>query len=626
MGKPWRRGWQALLVLLGMWAVAAIASAQDVSLSPTGATGLLAAAAPVARKPDRQASNALAPDSSATDLLADALPVEPASRQRADREPYDPSGYREPSLSLARLLQDPVPARVLAGEFDRRFEGVRGTEIWAPKRQPMWWRITLNQDVDATDSPQLTVSRPYRREIELWRPGDDLPLRRSIYGPDTDLNHSTRKVVFPLPHGLRKGDALFMRVLATDVAPSKISIQPLAQVQREDMRHVALRSVVLTAMGVVAVLAFGFWVGLRERGYAYLGLTLVLQILTLTADGGEMRVVPWLNEIAPDSRANIVLNTAAVLASIRFLIFFLGLRATQPRVAQILDWCSISLGGLLFLTLFRTFKYSAIYGNFNLLVVIVLILYCGVVAAWRRQREAYFLLLAWLPLMTLLVALVGSRHQWWPEYAWLEYTFPIGMAFGGLGLLLGLTTKLQQLRRDRDNANRLATYDSLTGAMTRAAISQSLRTSVESAHRSRRPLSVIFFDIDHFKRINDEHGHRVGDETLRIVSLRTRNRLRAYDLFGRYGGDEVLVVLADTHLRDAVRVAEHLRESVSGSPLSIDGRLIPVSLSLGVAELQPNETPEQLLERADGALYASKSAGRDRVTAHSIEAEPEVVS
>jgi diguanylate cyclase (GGDEF)-like protein len=590
MGKPWRRGWQALLVLLGMWAVATIASAQDVSLPQPGPS---------------------APS-----------PVAP----RSDREPYDPTLYRAPSLSLSRLEQDPVPARVLAGEFERRFEAVSGDMLWAHKGQPTWWRIVVNQDVAEADAPQLTIDRPSRREIELWRPGDDLPLRRSIYGPDTDLNHSTRMIVFPLPRGLRKGDRLYLRMLAADVMSSRAEIQPLARVQREDMMHVGLRSVVLTAMGVIAVLAFGFWVGLRERGYAYLGLTLVLQILTLTSDGGEMRVVPWLNEIAPDSRTNIVLNTAAVLASIRFLIFFLGLRTTQPKAARLLDWCSISLGGLLLVSLFRTWKYSALFGNLNLLVVVALVLYCTVVAVWRRQREAYFLLLAWLPLMLLLVALVGANHQWWPEFSWLEYTFPVGLAFGGLGLLLGLTSKLQQLRRDRDTANRLATYDSLTGAMTRAAISQSLRKAVDSAHRSHRPLSVVFFDIDHFKRINDEHGHRVGDETLRIVSLRTRNRLRAYDLFGRYGGDEVLVVLADTHLRDAVRVAEHLRESVSGSPLSIDGRLLPVSLSLGVAELMPDETPEQLLERADAALYASKSAGRDRVTGHSVEPEREVVS
>ncbi len=573
MGKPWRRGWQAV------WLLLAIAMATTLSTPAFG----------------RAAGAGAAPD-------------------------Y--SDWRPPALSLARLPdgQDPVPARVLSGEFDGRFLAVAGDQIAAPRKRPVWWRIVAEQDVSAAVAPQLTVARPYRRQIELWRPGDEIPLRRSIYGADTDFNHSARAIVFALPHGLRRGDVLYLRMFAADVLPAQVAVVPLAQVHRDDMFHVGVRSVVLTAMGVAAVLAFGFWAGLRERGYAYLGLTLVAQILTLTADGGELRVVPWLNQIAPDSRTNIVLNTGAVLASIRFLLFFLGLRTTQPRVARILDASSVLLGALMVLSIFRTWKYSALFGNLNLLVVIAVVLYCTAVAVWRRQREAYFLLLAWVPLMGLLVALVGANHQWWPEYAWLEYAYPIGLAFGGLGLLLGLTSRLQQLRRDRDTANRLATYDSLTGAMTRAAISQNLRSAVERAQRSQRPLSVVFFDIDHFKRINDEHGHRVGDEALRIVSLRTRNRLRAYDLFGRYGGDEVLVVLADTHLRDAVRVAEHLRESVSGSPLSIDGRLLPVSLSLGVAELQPGETPEQLLERADAALYASKTAGRDRVTGHGAAA------
>ncbi|QCW25834.1 sensor domain-containing diguanylate cyclase [Lysobacter enzymogenes] len=623
MGTPWRGSWRGWMAVLALWAVATIASAQSIVLPPVAAMSAAAASAGAAVP---------APSSEplvAKPLLSAALAAAaaPPSAAQAAREAFDPVGYRAPSLSLSRLAQgDPVPARVLAGEFDGRFEAVSGNLVWGSKGEPRWWRIVVNQDVDPAVAPQLTIDRPSRREIELWRPGDELPLRRSIYGPDIDLNHSTRMIVFPLPKGLRKGDALYLRMLAADVLSSQVEVEPLAKVQREDMMHVGLRSVVLTAMGVVAVLAFGFWIGLRERGYAYLGLTLILQILTLTSDGGEMRVVPWLKDIAPDTRTNIVLTTAAVLASIRFLIFFLGLRTTQPRVTRALDWCSYSLGALIVVSLFRTWKYSALYGNLNLLLVLALILYATVVAVWRRQREAYFLLLAWLPLMVLLVILVGANHEWWPEFAWLEYTFPVGLAFGGLGLLLGLTSKLQQLRRDRDTANRLATYDSLTGAMTRAAISQSLRSAVESAHRSQRPLSVVFFDIDHFKRINDEHGHRVGDETLRIVALRTRNRLRAYDLFGRYGGDEVLVVLADTYLRDAARVAEHLRESVSGSPLSIDGRLLPVSLSLGVAELQPGETPEQLLERADAALYASKSAGRDRVTAHGSESEHEVVS
>src|SRR5690606_13329031 len=91
---------------------------------------------------------------------------------------------------------------------------------------------------------------------------------------------------------------------------------------------------------------------------------------------------------------------------------------------------------------------------------------------------------------------------------------------------------------------------------------------------------------------------------------------RTYDQIGRYGGDEMVVLLPCTGLREAVGVAENLRSAVNSRPIAVDGAVVDVTLSLGVAELQPGESPGQLLERADAALYASKSAGRDRVIGH----------
>src|SRR5690606_15368990 len=152
------------------------------------------------------------------------------------------------------------------------------------------------------------------------------------------------------------------------------------------------------------------------------------------------------------------------------------------------------------------------------------------------------------------------------------------------------TDTLQQLRRDRDHASRLATFDGLTGAMSRPAIEARLKAAVEEAHKGRLPLSVVFFDIHHFKRINDDYGHRVGDSCLKIIALRTRNRLRTYDLFGRWGGDEIVVLLPDTRFGEAMGVAENLRSAVNCRPLSIDRHLFQVTLSLGVAELAPGET------------------------------------
>ena len=519
-------------------------------------------------------------------------------------------------FTLARLqpATDPAPARLLAGDYAQRFVPIRGDQIHVIDRQAHWWRLTANQDVAANNAPQLVMSQPYRKAVSVWRPGDAEPVRRSVHGKAASFQHSSRFLVFPLDGGMRKGEVLYLRVAGTGLTTSTLQIEPLDTVHRQDMSHVALRSVVLTALGVISVLAFAFWIGLRERGYAFLCLTLLMQTFNLAVEGGEVRMISWFSDLMPDRRTNVVLNTAAVLASVRFLMFFLDLGVTQPRIARVLNVCSWLLGILLAISIFRTWRISASFGNVVLLVVIGATVYASAVAISRRQREAYFLMLAWTPLMAVLIVLVGSYQRWWPIFAWLEYAYPIGLVLGGLGLLMGLAAKLQQLRRDHDNAKHRATYDRLTSVMNRAAIEDGLRQAISDAHLNKRPLTVVFFDIDHFKRINDEYGHSAGDEALRTVAERTRNRLRATDLCGRYGGDEILVGLPGARLEQGLVVAEHLRRTISSNPPTVHGRMLPLSLSVGVAELRPGESFDQLLERADAALYASKAGGRDRVT------------
>src|SRR5690606_26297211 len=121
-------------------------------------------------------------------------------------------------------------------------------------------------------------------------------------------------------------------------------------------------------------------------------------------------------------------------------------------------------------------------------------------------------------------------------------------------------------------------------------------------------------DVAGFKGVNDRHGHSIGDQGLRIVCWRLRNQLRRGDAFGRYGGDEFLVVLPGHDAASALRIAERMRVSVSCRPLSMPDASIAASLSIGVAELAPGESMASLFERADTALYASKAAGRDRAT------------
>lgn len=164
---------------------------------------------------------------------------------------------------------------------------------------------------------------------------------------------------------------------------------------------------------------------------------------------------------------------------------------------------------------------------------------------------------------------------------------------------------------------RLALHDGLTGLANRTFLRQRLDEALGRALRSHRPLATVFFDLDGFKRVNDELGHQVGDEVLRTVSARLLDVVRSVDVVSRYGGDEFVVLCEETDPASAAAVAERIRVAV-GAPIA--GVSIAVTASIGVILFDPTEaslatvSTELLLGRADDAMYRSKNSGRDRVT------------
>ena len=159
-----------------------------------------------------------------------------------------------------------------------------------------------------------------------------------------------------------------------------------------------------------------------------------------------------------------------------------------------------------------------------------------------------------------------------------------------------------------------ATHDSLTGLINRAAMQALLLQETRRASRSGRPFSVIMFDIDHFKRINDQLGHAAGDHVLQELAHHVERRLRSTDSAARWGGEEFLVLLPDTDERMATAVAEQLREVVARAPIHWHDQPVALTVSAGVtAWAGSGDGPNTLVDRADEAMYAAKEAGRDRV-------------
>jgi diguanylate cyclase (GGDEF)-like protein len=183
---------------------------------------------------------------------------------------------------------------------------------------------------------------------------------------------------------------------------------------------------------------------------------------------------------------------------------------------------------------------------------------------------------------------------------------------------LPLTTMLQRAFR-HDQLLHQARADSKTGLLNAAAWEQLAIAEVERAIRTRSPLAVAVLDLDKFKNINDTYGHLLGDEVLRNIATTMTTVLRDYDLAGRFGGEEFVMLLPQTRAPDAFRIAERVREHIARLPVFADGtsgrERVPVTASIGVAALDAGTEREltDLLAAADAALYRAKGAGRDQV-------------
>ncbi len=166
-----------------------------------------------------------------------------------------------------------------------------------------------------------------------------------------------------------------------------------------------------------------------------------------------------------------------------------------------------------------------------------------------------------------------------------------------------------------EELRRLAITDGLTGAYNRRHLIEYLEKEVARARRHQRPLSLLLFDVDHFKKINDTHGHLAGDRVLEEIGARLRARfLRRGEFFARFGGEEFVVVLPETEAEEGRKAAERLRSTIANEAFRLGGKSIQVTVSVGVASLGPQaSTSHGLLAIADENLYRAKREGRDRV-------------
>ena len=236
----------------------------------------------------------------------------------------------------------------------------------------------------------------------------------------------------------------------------------------------------------------------------------------------------------------------------------------------------------------------------------------------RRRRP---LLLA-LPLLLAAAAIGarGLRALTEPASVLAEMTVNSGLNVGSafayvlLSLTFHATLMVLVVTRLVADLRRLSRHDGLTGLLNRRALEDALLAQFQRSRRSGEPFCVLMLDVDHFKDINDRHGHAVGDLVLKHLSALLLVHMREVDRLARFGGEEFLVLLPGLAPADALPVAERLRSVVAAAPMPLAGVSITLSVSIGMAEWGGAlDEPTRLLVRADAAMYQAKQHGRDRV-------------
>jgi diguanylate cyclase len=186
--------------------------------------------------------------------------------------------------------------------------------------------------------------------------------------------------------------------------------------------------------------------------------------------------------------------------------------------------------------------------------------------------------------------------------------------------------EIDQLQEHLETVRTESLTDPLTALANRKSFDDALLRAIGEARSRNEHLSLLLTDVDHFKKFNDTFGHLTGDQVLRLVAMSVKQNVKGQDIAARYGGEEFAILLPNTLLHSAITVADHIRRAVMAKELmkrSTGEHLGRVTISVGVASLRPDDTPQTLIERADTCLYAAKRAGRNQVIS---EADPEIAN
>lgn len=502
-----------------------------------------------------------------------------------------------------------APAERDAGRAVLLRDGVRGS----------WFRLSGVTDPATIDPPLLVLGGGQSIQWTLYLPPHYRPQALSMRFPADPPEYSQRALGTRITAPLTADSPGYLHVSHAGARPIQIEVESASTYRQRDLQHTKFIYAAVAANVVLLLVNLALWINLRDRVYGYFvaymgGVTLYIALSS--GEGFGWPLVGLFRHWAPHGPWFVAILTT--VAGVGFIRHFLELDRLAPRLARIFTVYAIAMSGLAALLVLpwqQPLGWFPMVANAALAIIAPLTLAAALVALTRGSRHALVYLLGWFPLVLFTtyrtLQLLGAV----PANPIGEYGYYASSTVAAVVFSLGLADRALDLARERDHARAEAESDVLTGALSRRAIERHLAQAFADARSLGTELVVMVIDLDHFKRINDQLGHLVGDDCLAQLVRSVRRELRPGDAVGRWGGEEFIVVAQGLDLRTSLGLAESIRARIAHECRIGEGaETVDVTATIGIAALGPHHAnPLALVTEADTALYAGKRGGRNRV-------------
>jgi diguanylate cyclase (GGDEF)-like protein len=517
-------------------------------------------------------------------------------------------GYRIESVAPLALADIRAPGQTFAPKHQARSFGIGA--------DPVWLRVAVHNHDDVSHTRVLLAGATWIDRIDFFAVHDG-ELRAGASAGD-----SATHLVRPLPglgyrfeHAFAPGETvLYLRAQSPD--PLLIPVELVRPDQALARQERARYSYGFVYGFLFALLLYNFmlFLGLGQGSHRDYALYLACFLLTNLAYTGHGYAWFWPDTPLLQNYIILISMVLFAVAGLRFAGTFLNLAEQAPRVAHGFRIGSLAaLVAMIILVALRRQSAAALLAFTVVLLFSLILFVLGVVALRYRYTAARYFMTA------VASGIAGTLTTTLTVWGWIPYSdagfraVELGLLVEATLLALAVAYRVRQHDQARQHAEQLARVDALTGLLNRRALVEQGEGLLNMSRRSGAPLALIVLDLDHFKRVNDLHGHAVGDRVLIETARVLQEISRRGDLVSRWGGEEFILLLPGASLDEARPIAHRIRDELARQAVPAGDDTVSVRASFGLAALRDQESLEALIDEADQWLYQAKQEGRNRI-------------